>query len=690
MNEFPKTSLASLLPLVLAACAPLQPVIPPTLTLPPMPRQAEASAVQGQRELRVDTAPVPPQQAMVANEPVVEPPRMNDGAVAAVNLQQVALPQFIQLVYAEVLKKAVNLHPSLMQRQDPVTFRTGAGQTAGQVEQAVRLVLKSYGLSVLDVGGLVRVMPDNAAQGDLPSVRFGAPSAEAPLALRPVFHLIPLQAVRQTDVVNWLRTMFGDRVTVMEDAGRNAVLLRGNPDNVRAAMEALAVLDQPAMKGRASVAMSPAFWSADELARRLAEVLTAEGYTVHPVGSPITPGAARAPVILLPVAALNSLYVFAANDAVAAHVTNWARQLDKPSESGIGKNFFTYPVRHKDADLLAQTLNRILSPNPNAITSATQPGQTGNAAAVAQAQNRLASVVVDKSTNTLIFQSRPDEYAQLLSLLQTLDRPSKSALIEVTVAELTLNDNMEIGVDLLANRIEAGGGYRVGTNNGGAVNAALNIAVFNGLNVPKLAISALASDSRATILSSPRLMTRNGETATIQVGQEVPFINQQQTGVTTGAGVIQTVQYKNTGVILRIKPVIHSNDQVDIDVVQEVSEATATTTGVVSSPTFQTRKVDTKLTLRHGSTVLLGGLISNSGSQGMGGVPFLKDIPVIGGLFGKQTQTGRRTELIILLTPYIANDTHEAEAITDAFRRALGPWAQGNLAAPEPAAVAPK
>jgi general secretion pathway protein D len=660
---------------LLAACAPLSPNIPAPLRVPGAAASAPVNeAVEAPRALRTSSTPVPPVQAAPA-EPAPAKAAAGDATVAAVNLQQVALPTFVQLVYAEVIKKNVNLHPSVVQRQDLVTFRTGPDQTAEQVEQAVRLVLKSYGLSAVDVGGVVRVLPDNAALGDLPAIRYGAASPEVPLPLRPIFHLVPLQAVRQTDVTVWLRTMFGDRVTVMEDAGRNAVLLRGNPDNVQAAMEAIAALDQPAMKGRASVALSPAFWSAEELARRLAEVLAAEGYTVHPVGNPVTPGAARAPVILLPVSALNTVYVFATTDAVAAHVSQWAKALDRPADRGIGKNFFSYAVKHKDAEALAGTLDRLLS---GGGSSATTTPATG-AKPEASASTRLNSVVVDKATNTLIFQAKPEEYGQLTGLLQMLDRPSRAALIEVTVAELTLNDSTEIGVDLLASRIEAGGGYRIGTSAGGSATGALSINVFNGLNVPKLALSALATDNRATILSSPRLMARNGESATIQVGQEVPIVSQQQaTGVTTSTsnGLLTTVQYRSTGVILKIKPVIHSGDQIDLDVQQEVSEAINTTTGVTSSPTIQQRKVDTKLTLRSGATVLLGGLISNTGSEGKNGVPLLKDIPVVGNLFSKQTRSERRTELVVLITAYIANDTHEAEAITEAFRKSLGSWAQ--------------
>jgi general secretion pathway protein D len=667
----PRLSLLALASL-LSACAPLVPQLPPAMQPGETTRSpADLTLSDGKRELRVEAAPTPPQAAQLSTGPFVEQPKLNDATLAAVNLQQVPLASFVQLIYAEVLKKNVNLHPQVLQRQDPITFRAGEGQTAGQVEQAVRLLLKSYGLSVVDVGGLTRVLPDNAALGDLPAIRYGAATPELPLSLQPVFHLITLQAVRQVDVVNWLRTMFGDRITVMDDAGRNAVLLRGTPDNVKAAMDAIAALDQPAMKGRASLALTPAFWSADELARRLAEVLSAEGYAVHPVGNPVTSGAVRSPVILLPVAAINAVYVFTTTESVATHVANWARTLDRPSESGIGKNYFTYAVKHKDAELLAVTLNRIMSPG---AAAGSVPAQ-GNAQAQQLAAARTAAVVVDKSTNTLIFQSRPDEYAQLASLLQTLDRPSKSALIEVTVAELSLDDNRVIGVDLVSNHIKAGGGYRVTSGSGSIADATLNIAVFNGLNVPKIAVSALASDNRATILSSPRLMARNGESATIQVGQEVPIITQQQSTGANNQGVLQSVQYRSTGVILRIKPVIHSGDQIDLDVVQEVSEAGKTETGVSASPTFKTRKIETKLTLRHGSTVLLGGLISENGAEGKGGVPFLKDIPILGNVFGRQSKSGNRTELIILITPYIANDTHDAEAITDAFRRQLGSWA---------------
>jgi general secretion pathway protein D len=186
-------------------------------------------------------------------------------------------------------------------------------------------------------------------------------------------------------------------------------------------------------------------------------------------------------------------------------------------------------------------------------------------------------------------------------------------------------------------------------------------------------------------------MARNGETATIQVGQEVPIITSQATGLSTGANsgqVLQTIQYRSTGVILKVKPVIHSSDQIDLDVAQEVSAASQTETGVNASPTFSSRKLETKLTLQNGSTVLLGGLISEERSSGNTGIPLLKDLPIVGSAFGKQSTGGRRRELIVLITPYVIGNNREAEELTRAFRGMLQPWASGSPA-PATAPAAP-
>lgn len=683
-----RRSAAVMLWAMLAGCA--QPAIIPAPLERPAPTAGADSTLPAsstQSDLQQASLPVPPVAAPsrgATARQASDEQQARQGAAAApasqeptvVNLDQVALPVFIQVIYAEVLKRNVSLDPAVQTRKELVSFRTGGQQTAAQLAEAVQLLLKTYGLAVIDAGGLVRVVPDNARLGSLPEMRRGAADPDMPIPLRPVYQIVQLQTVRQTDVLSWLRTMFGDRIQAQEDASRNAVVLSGTPDNVKAALEAVRVLDQPVMAGRRSLALTPVYWSADDLARRLAEVLTAQGYAVAPVGQPLA--AIRYPVVLLPVVSLNSVYVFALSEDVLDHVAAWARTLDKPNERGVGKNFFTYQVKHKDAGTLAKTLEQLLAGRSAARTTPTTGAATITAA-------RGTSVVVDQSTNTLLFQADPDEYSQLTALLQTLDRPAKGALIEVTVAELSVGDDSQFGVEwLLSDERNDGRTVTGGTLGGLSLGTAgLNVTVLNRAAAVRLKLNALASSNRATILSSPRVLARNGETATIQVGQEVPIITSQQTTnatTTTGSGtlatgILQTVQYRSTGVILKVKPVIHSGDQVDLDVQQEVSAAAATNTGVNNSPTISTRKIDTKLTLKNGSTVLMGGLISDESTKGNAGIPFLKDIPVLGNLFSTQTGAGRRRELVVLITPYILNDQHDAEALTESFRKMLGPWA---------------
>lgn len=686
--------------MLVVGCAGVAPTLPPKMSLP----DGAGSAAQAARDeararpseltltaLPTTSAQAPSKYAQARQASEVESQSAQAsvvGEVAAINLQQVPLATFVQVVYVDILKRNVSIDPAVLSRKEAVTFRTGAAQTAARLEESLKLLLKTYGLAVIDAGGLLRVVPDNAQLGNLPEIRRDEVGPDTPLPLRPVFQFVEMKVVRQNEVVSWLRTLFGDRVKIQEDVVRNAVVVSGTPDNVQAALEAIRVLDQPLMTGRKSIAITPAYWSADDLTKRLTEVLTVQGYAVAPIGQAALPGGVRYPVVLLPVLGVNTVYVFANSDQVLEHVVQWAKTLDKPNERGVGRNFFTYPVKHKDAGDLAKTLDQLLSGRRNV-----SPGVAGATAAAGQSgaptQQRLTSVVVDQSSNTLIFQAEPEEYSQLTALLQMLDRPAKSALIEVTVAELALNDEKSSGVEWLYSRAMGGGDTAtLGLKSYAVDNAPLNLRILNGAGSLRLAISALAASDQASVLSSPRIHARNGELATIQVGSEVPILTSSVTtpiagGTSPTTTTLSTIQYRNAGVILKVKPVIHSGDQVDLEVEQEVSSADKVSTGVANTPSFSTRKLSTKMTLRNGSTVLMGGLISSDGSRTGGGIPWLKDIPVLGNLFGSQTASTKRRELIVLITPYILNDTRDAELMTDAFRKMLGPWADkvsGNAA----------
>jgi general secretion pathway protein D len=257
-------------------------------------------------------------------------------------------------------------------------------------------------------------------------------------------------------------------------------------------------------------------------------------------------------------------------------------------------------------------------------------------------------------------------------------------MIMATVAEVTLDDSEQFGFNWLLRQLSQGGyNIRAGLGSaptGSATGAglSLNFATIGG--DPRAALTALASSNRVRVLSNPSIVTMSGYNATIQVGQDVPIVTSQVSNANTatagGAGIQQTVQYRNTGIILRVKPVIFSGGRVDLEVSQEVSGVANNTSGVGNSPIVSTRKIDTRLSASDGNTMLLGGLIREQRDVGNSGVPYLKDIPIAGAAFrtgGNETTV--RTELVVLLTPHIIEDDSDARAVTDAFKAQFS-WAK--------------
>ncbi|NDG42648.1 MAG: hypothetical protein EBY28_25710, partial [Betaproteobacteria bacterium] len=352
-----------------------------------------------------------------------------------------------------------------------------------------------------------------------------------------------------------------------------------------------------------------------QLNRKLTEILSAEGYAVGGASSGL-------PISLIPIAAANSLLVFAVDPAVLAHVVDWAQKFDAlGNDVKKSGRFFSYRVKYSDAQSLAKTMQEVMSGAATpALTLAPGTRVVGDLP-VARPPGRI---VVNAAANTLIFTSTADEYEQILAIMRELDRPAKSALIEVTVAEVRISDQQQLGIDWNLPATTVGGRAVTGGTLGtvGVSTGGFSLSFLNNAGAVRANLNALASANRANILSTPRVMARNGESATIQVGQEVPIVTSQQssgiTSTTSGAapGVLQSIQYRNTGVILKVKPVIFAGNRIELEVSQEVSSAGATTTGVSSSPTFNTRKIDTKLSIRDGATVLLGGLISTNDNAG--------------------------------------------------------------------------
>jgi general secretion pathway protein D len=192
-----------------------------------------------------------------------------------------------------------------------------------------------------------------------------------------------------------------------------------------------------------------------------------------------------------------------------------------------------------------------------------------------------------------------------------------------------------------------------------------------GTNI-KIVLDALASITHVDVVSSPQLLVLNNQEATLQVGDQVPIVAQQAVStLTTGAPLVNSVQYQSTGVILRVTPRVNQGGMVTMDISQEVSDVAATTTSSIDSPTIKQRKIESTVAVRDNETVALGGLMMEGTTRGRSGIPVLQDIPVLGWLFGTTSTNTTKTELMVLITPHVIDSMQKARSVTEELQRKL-------------------
>jgi general secretion pathway protein D len=286
----------------------------------------------------------------------------------------------------------------------------------------------------------------------------------------------------------------------------------------------------------------------------------------------------------------------------------------------------------------------------------------------AEPRIRLA---LDEGKNAILIQASPADYRRVVRVLNSLDVMPTQVLIEVTIAEVTLNDELKFGVRwYLQNH---GSSYTFTDALSGSVNSVFpGFSYALALTNVTATINALNQVTDVNVISSPSLTVMDHKTAVLQIGDEVPIST--GTAVSTiaaGAPIVSAISYKDTGVILAMTPRINASGRILLDLEQEVSTVVPTTSSGIDSPTIRQRRIRTSVVVNNGEALALGGLIQNNQTLSRTQIPVIGDIPVIGNAFkGKDNQLNR-TELIIVITPHLMRSVNEARLVTDDFRREL-------------------
>jgi general secretion pathway protein D len=316
-----------------------------------------------------------------------------------------------------------------------------------------------------------------------------------------------------------------------------------------------------------------------------------------------------------------------------------------------------------------------------AETPATEPlsAETGGGGG-AGAENRIR-IIANRTNNALLIYATANEYSVIEGMLHKIDIIPLQVLIEATIAEVDLNDQLQYGTqfffktDHIAETLGASSiSSSLPTIPGiSALDFPSSSPYFILSKGPNFALSALAQVTTVKVLSAPEVMVLDNQAARLQVGQQVPVLTGTATStLAAGAPVVNSVDYHETGVIMQVTPRVNTGGLVTLDIAQEVSDVAAAATNTVSgSPTFDDQVFRTRVAVQDGQTVGMAGLIRDNVSQGNTGLPFLKDIPVLSTLFSTQANSRMRTELLVLITPHVVRDQRDARALTEDLRSQL-------------------
>ena len=624
--------------------------------------------------------------AGVASRPrvsVQRPPQADAKPVPGVVLrfENADIQDIVQSVLGDILHVNYMMDPSIQAR---VTLQSAGDISAADVYNILESVLALHGIAIVRDGKIYKVIRDAQANRDAATIAAGENS--------PVVQVVSLRFVQASGLVNALRTVMGTQALIVNDPTNRYLIAVDRAQNIAKMLEVVDILDVDYLAKVRIKLVAVTNEDATQLSKELEALFRTSGLFN-------LPGTDGNKVYFLPVTRMNAILVAAANEEVLAAAEKWLHTLDEQPKSGLSSRVHIYPAINATAAHLANLLRQVFGGAAAAPPSTT----TGTAAAPGSAPTQVVlrgaqggglegnvQIIVDDNTNSLVIRSSQQDYQQIRMILARIDTVPKQVLIQVMVAEVGLSENLQFGVEWWLRNLRFRGGNSdsraeaslttglvAPTGNpltSGTGGAGLNYLIFNSAGDITGLFNLLASNTDVNILSAPHILASDGKTAKIEVGSEEPVVTQTTSTPlsTTGVTTSNSVQYRPTGILMEVKPSITASGRVSLSLVQEVSaRGVDVTVGGTSYPSFSKRKVSTDVTIEEGKSLIVAGLIQDRGDFNNQGLPGLKDIPVLGGLFGNQKRSSSKTELLIAITPFIVRSTEEGDRITANFRDSL-------------------
>ncbi len=551
--------------------------------------------------------------------------------------------------------------------------------------------LRGLGFTVVENAGLLKVVPEADAKLQAGTVSIGDVKQRGDQIVTQIFRL---NHENPNNLVAVLRPLISPNNTINANPASNTLVITDYADNLARLGKIIAALDQPSSSDIEVVPLQHGVASdMAALVQRLAEGGAG--------AAPGVPGGAGGAVSVIADVRSNSLIVRASSSARQAQVRSIIDKLDRPGQGGgPGGTIWVVHLKNADAVKLAQVLRAAFATSgasaggaaAAAPATAAQPGGATPATAPIQASAGPSTggfIQADPSTNSLVITAAEPLYRQVRSMIDQLDSRRAQVYIESMIVEVSGDNAADFGFQwqgLIGNRGDknlVGAGTNFGTGTGNIINintgaAEGTVALGEGLNIGLVrnysgvyALAAIArmlqTQSNTNIVSTPNLITLDNEEAKIVVGSNVPFITGQYTNTGTGTtNPFQTIERKDVGLTLRIKPQIGEGGTVRMTIFQESSSVQDKAAVGTSNagPSTNKRSIESNVVVDDGSILVLGGLIEDRFSETNAKVPLLGDLPLVGNLFRSQNRTKNRTNLMVFLRPVVMRDAASADKLS--------------------------
>ncbi len=564
-------------------------------------------------------------------------------------------------------------------------------------------ILSLHNITVIKRGSFYRFVPTKDA-GKKPLGVFYGDDPRIPSQERMIIQIIPLKYISASSMKKILAPLLTQNATFIDIPETKNIMLVEMAVNVKHILKMVAALDIDKLASSDIQLFKLNHADSETVVAELEEIFSSMGYT-ESLGNSLN---------FLSLSRMNSILVVNALERILPTIEFWIKKLDQPISEG-NSSTFVYYIQNGNAASLSGLLNEIFQSqndssseqananevkklyknvnnklkklNSKDVKSKPKPKPTSKPSIQTQgaiADNFQGEVIIipDPDTNSLVIRTNPRNYSALLELIKKLDLFPQQVLIEVLIIDVTLDETTRVGLEWVLQGSSGGRNFIGGVNQtpptlgsaiGGATASLLQPGGSLIISDPSnliVQLQAFASDSKANILANPILVTSNNKAAGISIVDEIPVQSTTLTSAGAANPVTQTnIEYRSVGIKLNIFPKINSDNYVNLQIDQEVSSQGP---DVQTVPSFRTEQLHTEVVLKDNQVLVMGGLMRTDTLVSNEGIPFLRDIPWLGKFFSTDTETSKKTELMIFITPHVISNDEDSNFVTKQFQRRLG------------------